>query len=285
MVGGQRFSASSAVIALDSAEFAPIAALLAAWAEPAPPPVARAVPLRTVAQQLGLNERLLARRFAAWAGVSATDFRARLCECAAEPSTSSRGDGEGTLQSAAYSLSLNGTGVLASKIVQVTVQAEEPTAPKRHLRTPFGTAELTLDAEGRLQGLKFLSEDEAKRSKIARAGAPADAVEERWAERLFGAAASALPIPLVLGGTAFQCEVWRALLARDTQECTDYGTLAKAIDRSGATRAVGTAVGANPIGWLIPCHHVLRADGSLGGFRWGVARKRAMLVWESLPPS
>ncbi|HEX4618186.1 MAG TPA: MGMT family protein, partial [Steroidobacteraceae bacterium] len=49
----------------------------------------------------------------------------------------------------------------------------------------------------------------------------------------------------------------------------------------GAERAVGNAVGANPVAWLIPCHHVLRADGSLGGYRWGEERKRAMLAWDA----
>jgi AraC family transcriptional regulator of adaptative response/methylated-DNA-[protein]-cysteine methyltransferase len=54
------------------------------------------------------------------------------------------------------------------------------------------------------------------------------------------------------------------------------------VGAGGAAQAVGNAVGANPIGWLIPCHNVLRKDGALGGYRWGPERKRAMLAWSSL---
>jgi AraC family transcriptional regulator, regulatory protein of adaptative response / methylated-DNA-[protein]-cysteine methyltransferase len=55
--------------------------------------------------------------------------------------------------------------------------------------------------------------------------------------------------------------------------------VAEAAGATGAERAVGNAVGANPVAWLIPCHNVLRSDGSLGGYRWGEERKRAMLAW------
>ena len=92
----------------------------------------------------------------------------------------------------------------------------------------------------------------------------------------------ARPIKLWVRGTAFQLQVWRALLKLGRAEQTSYGALAQAIDQPKAARAVGTAVGANPIAWLIPCHRVLRAGGALGGYHWGVERKRAMLSWESL---
>ena len=79
-------------------------------------------------------------------------------------------------------------------------------------------------------------------------------------------------------GTNFQVQVWRALLALDG--LTTYGALAATLGMPTAARAVGNAVGANPIAWLIPCHRVLRGDGSLGGYRWGVERKRAILAYE-----
>ena len=60
---------------------------------------------------------------------------------------------------------------------------------------------------------------------------------------------------------------------------TTYRAVAQAAGAPGAERAVGNAVGANPVAWLIPCHNVLRSDGSLGGYRWGEERKRAMLAW------
>ena len=87
--------------------------------------------------------------------------------------------------------------------------------------------------------------------------------------------------PLLLAGTPFQIAVWRALLEIPPGCKVSYHQLASRIGRSKATRAVGTAVGANPVAVLIPCHRVVRADGGLGGFRWGTARKAALLAWES----
>jgi O-6-methylguanine DNA methyltransferase len=75
-------------------------------------------------------------------------------------------------------------------------------------------------------------------------------------------------------------QVWRALLELGRAQTLTYGQLATAIGRPRASRAVGSAVGENPIAWLIPCHHVLRGDGGLGGYRWGLDRKRAILAWE-----
>lgn len=93
---------------------------------------------------------------------------------------------------------------------------------------------------------------------------------------------SGTPIKLWVRGTAFQLQVWRALLALGSAERTSYGAMAQIIGQPGAARAVGAAVGANPVAWLIPCHRVLRASGELGGYHWGVERKRAMLAWETL---
>ena len=90
------------------------------------------------------------------------------------------------------------------------------------------------------------------------------------------------PIKVWVRGTAFQLQVWRALLALGTSERTSYGALAEVIGQPRAARAVGTAVGANPVAWLIPCHRVLRSSGELGGYHWGVERKRTMLAWEGL---
>jgi AraC family transcriptional regulator, regulatory protein of adaptative response / methylated-DNA-[protein]-cysteine methyltransferase len=90
------------------------------------------------------------------------------------------------------------------------------------------------------------------------------------------------PLKVWVRGTAFQFQVWRALLALGAGERTSYGALAQRLGAPRAARAVGTAVGANPVAWLIPCHRVLRAGGALGGYHWGVERKRAMLAWEAL---
>ena len=83
-------------------------------------------------------------------------------------------------------------------------------------------------------------------------------------------------------GTSFQCEVWQALLNIPSGTVTTYSDIANAIGRPKSVRAVANAVGANPIAWLIPCHRVIRRDGSLGGYRWGISRKQAMLDWENI---
>jgi AraC family transcriptional regulator of adaptative response/methylated-DNA-[protein]-cysteine methyltransferase len=85
---------------------------------------------------------------------------------------------------------------------------------------------------------------------------------------------------LHLVGTPFQIKVWRALLEIPSGELSTYGSLAEKIGMPGASRAVGNAVGANRVSLLIPCHRVIRADGGLGGYRWGAERKRAMLAGE-----
>ncbi|HXW09590.1 MAG TPA: methylated-DNA--[protein]-cysteine S-methyltransferase, partial [Steroidobacteraceae bacterium] len=87
-------------------------------------------------------------------------------------------------------------------------------------------------------------------------------------------------LSLWLHGSNFQLQVWRALLAAGARSTTSYAELARDIGNPSACRAVGAAVGSNPVAWLIPCHHVLRANGALSGYRWGPARKRAMLAWE-----
>ncbi|MGH6869993.1 MAG: methylated-DNA--[protein]-cysteine S-methyltransferase [Rhizomicrobium sp.] len=88
-------------------------------------------------------------------------------------------------------------------------------------------------------------------------------------------------IGLHLLGTPWQIKVWQALLAIPEGKVTTYGNLATNISDKKASRAVGTAVGRNPISWLIPCHRVLGSDGALHGYHWGLARKRAMLAVEA----
>jgi AraC family transcriptional regulator of adaptative response/methylated-DNA-[protein]-cysteine methyltransferase len=87
-------------------------------------------------------------------------------------------------------------------------------------------------------------------------------------------------LPLDIRGTAFQIKVWRFLLSVKSGTVVSYGEIAAAIGHPDAVRAVGTACGANRIAVLIPCHRALRADGSLGGYRWGLERKRMLLAWE-----
>ena len=98
------------------------------------------------------------------------------------------------------------------------------------------------------------------------------------AARAFGRDAG--PLTVVLRGTPFQLKIWEALLRIPPGAVTTYRRLAASVDQAQASRAVGRACALNPISWLIPCHRVLRASGSLAGFRWGDDRKRMMLAWE-----
>lgn len=118
-------------------------------------------------------------------------------------------------------------------------------------------------------------------SRVLRADREAGA---RARQILAAARGRVAPRPRHLGldvaGTRFERRVWRQLLAVPPGTTTTYARLARAVGSPRACRAVGNAVGKNPIGILVPCHRVLRADGSLGGFAWGPRVKRALLAWE-----
>ena len=90
-----------------------------------------------------------------------------------------------------------------------------------------------------------------------------------------------LDLPLDVSGTAFQQRVWRALLELPAGTTASYADLARAIGSPGAVRAVAGACAANPLAVAIPCHRVVRTDGSLSGYRWGIERKRALLAREA----
>ena len=89
------------------------------------------------------------------------------------------------------------------------------------------------------------------------------------------------PVRLFLKGTNFQLQVWQALLNIPSGTLYSYGEIAQQINKPRATRAVASAIGANAISYLIPCHRVLRKSGQIGGYRWQPVRKKAMLAWEA----
>jgi AraC family transcriptional regulator of adaptative response/methylated-DNA-[protein]-cysteine methyltransferase len=154
--------------------------------------------------------------------------------------------------------------------------------------TPFGIVVLTVCDRG-LCGSFFLPELSEQLAK--------QAIEEYWplarierndsraapfAKQLFKPlSAWGKKLPLFVRGTNFQVQVWKALLEIPSGSLCTYSSLAEAIGRPTATRAVASAVGDNPISWFIPCHRVIRKGGNLGGYRWGLPRKKVMLAWEA----
>ena len=89
-------------------------------------------------------------------------------------------------------------------------------------------------------------------------------------------------IPLYLKGTAFQFQVWNELLNIPFGELSTYGEIAQCIGKPNSSRAVGTAIGNNPIAYIIPCHRVVQKSGKLGGYKWGIQRKKEILAWEAM---
>ena len=102
-----------------------------------------------------------------------------------------------------------------------------------------------------------------------------------WVDTAFGVTPADDKAPLYLIGAPFQLKVWEALLSIPSGHVTSYSDIAQSIGTPRAVRAVGTAVGRNPVSWLIPCHRALRKSGALGGYHWGLPVKRALLAWES----
>ncbi|MFZ9871853.1 MAG: methylated-DNA--[protein]-cysteine S-methyltransferase [Steroidobacteraceae bacterium] len=246
-----------------------------------------ALPTRShLATIAGLSLGRLRRQFLDWSGVE-LDL---LLEACAVIGDEEELVGEARLFAAAHALQLRGQDLLRHSVVDLRAQQADAGRWRGVLRwgyspSPFGDCVLAWTELG-LCHLEFFDEgsDSIRLLKARWCAAEferEDAVAVKTARAVFGGQG----IDLHLIGSAFQLEVWRALVARDSGETVTYGELAAAISRPRASRAVGTAVGSNRIGWLVPCHHVVRADGGLGGFHWGVDRKRAMLIWESLRPA
>jgi len=119
------------------------------------------------------------------------------------------------------------------------------------------------------------------RAEIAASDGPLEALAGRVEALVEGAGlGESAKLPLDLIGTAFQQRVWKALRDIPPGATSSYADIARRIGSPGAVRAVGTACGANPVAVVVPCHRVLRGDGSLGGYRWGVSRKRTLLARE-----
>ncbi|MBO9125830.1 MULTISPECIES: methylated-DNA--[protein]-cysteine S-methyltransferase [unclassified Rhizobium] len=155
--------------------------------------------------------------------------------------------------------------------------------------SPFGIA-LVMATDRGLAGLAFadIGGETACLEDMTCRWPNAEYVEDReatapYAARIFepGRWTSEQPLRVVLIGTDFQVQVWESLLKIPFGKAVTYSDIASDIGRPTAMRAVGAAVGANPISFVVPCHRALGKSGALTGYHWGLTRKRAMLGWES----
>lgn len=153
--------------------------------------------------------------------------------------------------------------------------------------TPFGECLIATTARG-ICNLHFLDTTSQNAADIlSLEWSNADIIQDQQAtkgicDRIFTpVAANSKPLILFVKGTNFQIQVWRALLRVPFGGIITYQGLAEAMGRPTAARAVGNALGRNPVGYLIPCHRVIRESGELGGFRWGLDRKTVLMGWEA----
>ena len=252
--------------------------------------------LEETADHVGLSTFHFQRLFTRWAGVSPKRFLQFLT---VEHAKDRLRTSEPILQ-AAFNSGLSGPARLHDLFISTTgvtpgeFKGWGETLEIRHgvHGTPFGPALLGITSKG-LCHLAFLEADDPDGaqvlSKLRRSWPGATLVRaENDTRTVADAVFRATPLPehpqplsLFLKGTNFQIRVWEALLRIPSGRATTYGRLAEAMGQPGAARAVGSAVGRNPIAYLIPCHRVIREEGTLGGYRWGTDRKEVILGWEA----
>lgn len=246
--------------------------------------------LAEVADAVHLSEFHLQRVFAAWAGISPKRFLQYLTKEHARQALRTSAD----LLSVTAASGLSSAGRLHD--LMVTCEAMTPGEIKRggagvalgfgRAATPFGEALVGWTARG-LCYLAFLDDDEALRMAELAGQWPAaqrerdDAQAQQWLDQVFAATPQRGTLHLVLRGTNFQLKVWEALLNVEPSRVVSYTQLARMAGSPKAQRAVGSALAANTIGYLIPCHRVIRESGDFGSYRWGSERKAAMLAWEA----
>ena len=256
--------------------------------------------LEAAARAAGLSPHHFQREFTRWAGVSPKQFQGAIAHGAA---------GELLRQGASVLEASLEAGLSGPARLHDLFIAHEGLTPGEakaggkgadltlgRAPTPFGLGAWLIGPRG-LVALGFIDDGAPARTGFEHQGRPQEEAFADLAARYPGASirrddaaaekmAAAVfeegePLPVCLYGTPFRRQVWRALLEIPPGETRTYGALAARIEAPKAARAVGAAVGANPISWFIPCHRALAADGRLHNYHWGVARKRAMLVYES----
>lgn len=249
--------------------------------------------LETIASAVGTDAHHLHRLFTRWAGLTPKAFVQALT---LEEARRMLSDSQSILDTA-YEVGLSGPGRLHDLFV--THEAMSPGAYKARGEgvtiaygfhaSPFGTALLMATDRG-LAGLAFADPgEEAKALADMRARWPAaayvedPAVTRSFAQEVFDPArwSADRPMRLVFIGSDFEVRVWETLLRIPLGKATTYTDIARHIGNPKAARAVGAAVGRNPISFVVPCHRVLGRQGDLCGYHWGLTRKKAILGWET----
>jgi AraC family transcriptional regulator of adaptative response/methylated-DNA-[protein]-cysteine methyltransferase len=250
--------------------------------------------LASLAARAGLSPFHLHRLFSAWAGVTPKDF----LQCLTlEHAKSMLYAGESILNVALES-GLSGPGRLHD--LCVNLEAASPGELKSggsgwtllfgFAESPFGKCLIAESPRG-ICHLSFIDNEKSAATGLQKDWSQAELKRDdsnagRLAGNIFAHPSDTNTRPALrafVRGTPFQVRVWRALLQIQPGSLTSYGRLAAAIGQPTASRAVGTAVGQNPLAYLIPCHRVIRETGLLGGYHWGPIRKRAIIAWESSP--
>jgi len=255
--------------------------------------------LQALAEDAGMSPEHFQRTFTRWAGLSPK----RLLTYRAVQTARQHLEDNQTVLDAAFASGLSGPGRLHDQCVQLL--AATPGEVKNGGAgivfaygvhpTPLGRVFLGVTERG-IAALAFLSpsrSSEAALADLRRNWPAADFVEDlattrSWTERVFAAfprrgdpVPFATPLPVFVRGTQFQVRVWEALLQIPAGEVTTYGALAHQLETPKGSRAVGQAVGRNPVSLLIPCHRVIRESGLLGGYRWGLGVKKLILAQEA----
>ena len=243
---------------------------------------------------MGMTERQLTDLFRRWCGLSPKSF----AQAVALDHAKSLLAQQGSVLDTTYEVGLSSTSRLHDLFV--TYEAMPPGAFRAKgegltmhwgaAPSPFGMAVLTATEYG-VSGLGFADEDlsvEQAFEDLARRWPNARFVrdDQRIAPlvaKIFDPArwSPDQPVRLVLIGTDFEVKVWETLLNIPCGRAVTYGDVANHIGKPSASRAVGAAVGKNPISFVVPCHRVVGSNGALTGYHWGVPRKRAILGWET----
>jgi AraC family transcriptional regulator of adaptative response/methylated-DNA-[protein]-cysteine methyltransferase len=249
--------------------------------------------LATLAKVAGMSPFHFHRLFSAWAGITPKDF----LQCLTLAHAKDLLQKGASVLDAALTAGLSGSGRLHD--LCVTLEAATPGEVKSgglgwkitagFADSPFGQCLIGESPRG-LCHLSFIDTGDgvaalgALRAHWPRARLQRDdAAAERLAGAIFeppGDRPARPALRACVKGAVFQVRVWQALLQVPPGTLVSYGRLAAALGNPAAARAVGTAVGHNPLAYLIPCHRVIRETGVIGDYRWGAVRKRAMVAWE-----